>query len=220
MKKHMQLAILGALAIGLAMPAAADAQISFGFGGRSGGFSVGIGGGSRSGGGGGGGGFNFRFNAPGGGFNNPGHRYHSNSPGWGTSVTPSWSGSNNWSRPRPSYAYSQPAPYVVARPQVAVAAAPALATPPAEPILISNPAPYQTVVHYKVNEYPYIMSPGTTQQLGGHTGWTIDYDRGSNYGRQSYSLIPGKVYRFTPGPRGWELFVVKPEAPPFQGFAG
>lgn len=139
---------------------------------------------------------------------NPSHNHNNNSwnrPGWNNNPN-NWNNNNVWIGPgRP--------PAVV--PPQTVITSPAPPSPPAEPILLVNPAGAQAPVQYRVNQYSYALPPGSTQQLGGDRTWTIDYDRGSNYGRQTYVLTPGRTYRFTPGPRGWELFVVAPDAPPF-----
>ncbi len=154
--------------------------------------------------------------SPGNGFNNP------NANGWNGNNGNNWNGNNwnnnpnngNWNNTwnrRPVVV--NPAPVIGVPPTFV----PSLPAPPAEPILLINPATTQTSVQYRVNQYSYVLAPGQTQQLDGTTAWTIDYHRGGEYGRQSYGLTPGKAYRFAPGPRGWDLFVVQPAAPPTIG---
>jgi hypothetical protein len=219
----MRWIILGAYALGLAMlPAAVDAQAPGSGSQRSnqgsqgekkdrGGFSIQIGpGGVQLGAGSGPGGQNSpRPNSPG---NDP---RRNNNPGWNNN----WNNNNNnwnndWNR------WDRRGVILRPEPVIRVPITPALPAPPAEPILLVNPASTQAAVQYSVNQYSYVLPPGSTQQLDGYRAWTIDFDRGSNYGRQQYALVPGRTYRFTPGPRGWELYVVTAEVPPLPGPSG
>jgi hypothetical protein len=234
-----------AVALAFAMPQLAQAQFGMnsGSGQNNGGFGFSFGNNGR-----GGSGFSININ-PGTSGGRQGSRHYGGqqSPGWNLNRqqapglnlnTPSngfsgLGGNSSWSnwgnrpsyRPsyqpsyRPSYSpsasvYAQSAPVQVASPTAT------LPRPPAEPILLLNPKDTGTPVHYKVNEYPYIMGAGQTQQLGGHAAWTIDFHRGGSYGRKQYSLDPGKTYRFTPTTNGWELYVVNPPVPPVPSFLG
>jgi hypothetical protein len=142
------------------------------------------------------------------GHNHSGHNHSGHNHSGHNHPNHNW---NNWNRTPPVVV--QPQPQTVLR-IPGLTTTPAAPSPPAEPILLVNPAETRAPVQYRVNQYSYVLQPGSTQQLDGYRAWTIDYDRGSNYGRQSYGLTPGRTYRFAPGPRGWELYVVQPDAQP------
>ena len=232
-KSLMLLAVAFAVAA-LLMPQHASAQFGINFGGGNRGssgfsFSFGNPGGSGSR---GGSGFGLRFGSPGNGMNAP-QQYRQQAPGFrlnpgnnlnlfggGLGGSSGWNNWNSTPSYRPSYRPSYTPSYTPAVSSYAYSApATTLRRPPAEPILLINPGASGTPVHYKVNEYPYIMGSGETQQLHGQTAWTIDFHRGGNYGRQKYGLDPGKTYRFTPTPRGWDLYAINPPLPPVPGLS-
>lgn len=102
------------------------------------------------------------------------------------------------------YSYSQPAPVVTAP-----------ATPPSNPlpptaagaagIQIVNPAQTGVPLTYTLNGTQYTIRPGETQNLQLDRSWTIEFDRGGQFGAARYDLAPG-VYAFSPTARGWELY--------------
>lgn len=78
-------------------------------------------------------------------------------------------------------------------------------------VLIINPASTKGTLNYNINGNQYTAEPGTKQRLApppNNKAWTIDFDRGQNFGPVSYTLAPGS-YHFRPTDRGWQLFRLK-----------
>lgn len=83
------------------------------------------------------------------------------------------------------------------------APAPAIARPLSSGmIVLANNTAF--AVKYLLNQQPQEMAPNYEQKLEGSTSWTIDFDRGDNYGMASYSLTEG-YYSFEITDRGWDL---------------
>lgn len=69
----------------------------------------------------------------------------------------------------------------------------------------------EQAVNYSVEADPFTMTPDYRQILPGGRKWTIEFDRGAEYGKAKYGIADG-TYAFTPTEDGWELF----EQPPFE----
>ena len=77
-----------------------------------------------------------------------------------------------------------------------------------EGVLIINPSSSKGTINYNINGNHYVAKPGMKQKLApprGSRGWTIEYDRGEDFGPAAFTLSPGTYY-FTPTDRGWQLF--------------
>lgn len=80
-------------------------------------------------------------------------------------------------------------------------------------VVLINPASSRGTINYNINGNQYESQPGMRQKLDALPAgrlWTIDYDRGENFGPVSYSLSPG-AYHFRPTDRGWQLFRLRYE---------
>jgi flagellar biosynthesis/type III secretory pathway chaperone len=78
-------------------------------------------------------------------------------------------------------------------------------------VLIINPASTKATINYAISGNQYTAEPGTKQRLArlaNNKAWTIDFDRGQNFGSTTYTLAPGS-YHFRPTDRGWQLFRLK-----------
>lgn len=73
------------------------------------------------------------------------------------------------------------------------------------PIRITNPASSTAPINYSLNGYNYVIRPGESQTLVNDRAWTIQFDRGGEFGRARYSLNPG-LYEFTVAANGWDIF--------------
>lgn len=62
----------------------------------------------------------------------------------------------------------------------------------------------EAVVDYTLNGNPYSMRTGQAQKFPNDRLWTIEFDRGGDFGTARYSLSPG-TFKFKLTDRGWEL---------------
>ncbi|MBL8830688.1 MAG: hypothetical protein JNM18_27185 [Planctomycetaceae bacterium] len=73
-------------------------------------------------------------------------------------------------------------------------------------VLLVNPPTSSSMISYTVEGNRYEMQPGMTQHLpGAGQRWTIEYDRGGNFGVDGYTVSDGTYY-FTPTDTGWQLY--------------
>lgn len=73
-------------------------------------------------------------------------------------------------------------------------------------VLLVNPPTSSTMISYTVEGNRYEMQPGMTQHLpGAGRQWTVEYDRGGNFGVDGYTVSDGTYY-FTPTDTGWQLY--------------
>jgi hypothetical protein len=74
-------------------------------------------------------------------------------------------------------------------------------------VLIVNPASSRGTMNYNLNGNHYFAQPGMKQRLPVRNArpWTIDFDRGEQFGVATYTLSPG-TYHFTPTDLGWQLY--------------
>lgn len=80
----------------------------------------------------------------------------------------------------------------------------------AQPIRITNPSTATAPINYSLNGFQYTIRPGESQTLINDRLWTIQFDRGGEFGQTRYSLSPGQ-FEFTPTATGWD-FVQRPGA--------
>lgn len=71
--------------------------------------------------------------------------------------------------------------------------------------LVCNPANSRGTINYNINGHHYVAEPGMVQRLQPGERWTIEFDRGGDFGKAVYTLSPG-TYWFTPTDLGWQLF--------------
>ncbi len=76
--------------------------------------------------------------------------------------------------------------------------------PPADLVLIVNPAVTQSTLTYSINGRSFTLRAGASQQLDATPGMTIEFDRGLSGDPARYSLSPG-TYTFTSTDKGWDL---------------
>lgn len=62
----------------------------------------------------------------------------------------------------------------------------------------------EAVVDYTLNGNSYSMRTGQSQRFPNDRLWTIEFDRGGDFGTARYSLSPG-TFKFKLTDRGWEL---------------
>ena len=72
-------------------------------------------------------------------------------------------------------------------------------------ILLINPASSKVTINYNVDGSPFKMEPGFTQTLNSKSGRLVEFDRGLQFGKASYSLQKG-TYKFKMTNKGWELY--------------
>jgi len=72
-------------------------------------------------------------------------------------------------------------------------------------VLLVNPVGSDANVIYFVNGMRYVMEPGMAQKLPVGTRWIVDFDRGGDFGRATYTVKDG-TYNFTPSENGWNLY--------------
>jgi hypothetical protein len=73
-------------------------------------------------------------------------------------------------------------------------------------VLLINAPNTNATITYNVNGNRYVMEPGMTQKLPDTApSWTIEYDRGGQFGAASYTVTQG-TYFFTPTDKGWQLY--------------
>lgn len=72
------------------------------------------------------------------------------------------------------------------------------------PIRIICPESFTIPINYSLNGVRYTLQPGQYQTLANDRPWTIQFDRGGEYGFARYGLTPG-AYEFSATERGWEL---------------
>jgi hypothetical protein len=73
------------------------------------------------------------------------------------------------------------------------------------PAEVVNPATTGVTLSFTVNAQSYSLPPGMKQDLTITPGDTINFDRGGNLGRATYSLNPA-IYTFAATSNGWELY--------------
>jgi hypothetical protein len=71
--------------------------------------------------------------------------------------------------------------------------------------VIFAPKDLGMTVSYLINDTPFSINPGETQNLPVGTTWVIRFNRGGSFGEASYTLSEG-TYAFGSGEQGWELF--------------
>lgn len=79
-----------------------------------------------------------------------------------------------------------------------------------QPIRITHPSGSTAPINYSLNGFQYTIRPGESQTLVNDRLWTIQFDRGGEFGRARYSLSPGQ-FEFTVSAAGWD-FVQRPGA--------
>ena len=73
-------------------------------------------------------------------------------------------------------------------------------------VAIRNPAKTETTLSYTIDsQEEHAIAAGETQRLKSQRTYTIDFDRGGDFGHACYSIYEG-WYQFTLTDRGWELF--------------
>jgi hypothetical protein len=73
-------------------------------------------------------------------------------------------------------------------------------------VAIRNPAKSETTLSYTIDsQEEYEIAAGQIERLKGKRTYTIDFDRGGDFGHACYSIYEG-WYQFTLTDRGWELF--------------
>ena len=73
-------------------------------------------------------------------------------------------------------------------------------------VAIRNPAKTETTLSYTIDsQEEHEIAAGQTERLKGKRTYTIDFDRGGDFGHACYSIYEG-WYQFTLTDRGWELF--------------
>jgi hypothetical protein len=87
------------------------------------------------------------------------------------------------------------------------------------PIVIDSPAAITMPINFSLNGRRYLIHPGERQTLTNDRPWTIQFDRGGEYGFSEYGLTPG-TYEFEATDRGWELFKLTRSAVVAQPPAG
>ncbi len=105
---------------------------------------------------------------------------------------------------RPQYDYNQPG-QVYAMPAQTVQY-PQQATKVSDgdvTVLVPSDDP-EAAVDYTLNGYPYSMRTGQAQTFPNDRLWTIEFNRGGNFGQARYSLSPG-TFKFKQTDKGWEL---------------
>lgn len=102
----------------------------------------------------------------------------------------------------PTQAYVQPAPtYVQQAPVYTVPSAP-IST--GEVTILFPSDGFEAVIDYTLNGNSYTMRTGQAQRFANDRMWTIEFDRGGDFGTARYSLSPG-TFKFKLTDRGWEL---------------
>lgn len=70
----------------------------------------------------------------------------------------------------------------------------------------------EAAVDYTLNGYAYSMRTGQSQTFPNDRLWTIEFDRGGDFGRARYSLSPG-TFKFKQTDQGWELMRAATDVP-------
>lgn len=72
------------------------------------------------------------------------------------------------------------------------------------PITIRNPSGHQSAITFRLNGQQVRLEPGQATSITYDRAYTIEFDRGNQYGTQGYSLRDG-TFEFQIGDRGWDL---------------
>ncbi len=108
---------------------------------------------------------------------------------------------------------NQPAKTVAAAPTPPSARSIVKATEAAPPAPSAMPRNVEVVltnneqqpVAYSLNGTRYDMPPGHGQKLTSRPAWTVEFDRGGEFGTARYTLKEAGTYSFVATERGWEL---------------
>ncbi len=84
-------------------------------------------------------------------------------------------------------------------------------TPNGAPINVINPENYGTALSFKLNGQTVRLEPGKQSSMSFDRNYTIEFDRGGDFGTAKYTLRDGD-FQFTVGDQGWDLKKIQASA--------